>query len=352
MALDPEIEEILKSIQNSDYDKNRETSPIRLPKTEQKSEITEVESEPELPEPPKPKETAPAREEKAVKENKPKINADKKRLTVVCAAILIIAVIAGAFAMAGVLYTKRYEAKYKVDFPKGIPHEMCDAYGKNQTLAGSLKIKDNDSEHLVYSEPPEGAALFEKGSDIKSNQHYRAIALTRDMADLEALYKDAESYKKSSQSFIFTTIYGEKQKYQIIAAYIVNTDPKDDNGYAFPYNCYGNFTKKSYRNYQDTIKCRSLYTTGYKIKDTDYCITLSVPSDIMPNFRFAVVGVKVDKINKLSKVKENARVRYPQAYCDKLGVHNIYNFAYKWYPEIITNEKTGETKQLTEKDFK
>ena len=397
MGFDPELEEILKSIKNKDATVESKTTPIDLPPPKKQGDLTLEEipskkAEPkkeELPaekkqkkptkkeEPPvekpekenKPVKEKPEKKQKPVKEKPekkeraPKPKKEKKAkaeakspvkslcFKIGCAAALVAIICAAVFFVNKSMYLKKYEEKYAISFPKGIPEELCDYYGKNQTLAGSIIINDNESEIPVFSSPADGEALFEKGSTVEKDQHYRAAAISARDADLEALYKTPEAYTASTQSFTFKTIYGEKEKYHVIAAYIINTRPEDDNGYAFPYNAYGNFTKESYRHYQDTITRRSLYDTGYKIKETDYCMTLSVPSDVMPFFRFVIVGVKVDKVEKIAETKENKMIRYPQAYCEKLGIHNVFNFAYKWYPEIIINPDTGDTKQLTAEDF-
>lgn len=394
MGYDPELEEILNSIKNKTYE--HKTTPIDLPPPKPREHFEAVEKEePPAPEkeekedikavPEKPEEKKPVeKREKPIKEKKPKPEkakkikaekpikekaekvkkengrkpkSDKKKKPLPVKTKLIIAVAAAALITAGALiakgaYVHSLEAKYNVTFPKGVPMAFYDYYGENKTFAGLIEISDNESVTPVYSEPKSGKALFEKGSDVNADQHYRAAALSKSDADLEAMYSTGDGFLKASQSFTFNTLYGKKEKYQVIAAYIVNTKPEADNGYAFPYNLYGNLTYESYNHYQDTIKCRSLYTTGYKIEYGDYCMTLSVPSDVMPDFRFVIVGVKKDKPQKITEVKENPRIRYPQIYCDREGIRNIYaRFSSKWYPEIVTNDQTGDTVQLTPDDF-
>lgn len=386
MGLNPEIEEILNSIKNKEPSVEERTTPIDLPppkpRTEftiteeeeveeeppvpEKEEVPEIAEEPQLPEEveiPEPTKIKPAPKEEPIFEEQPVIEEPKKEKPekkrppkksktpfILGAVVLIAAICLGALFLNQNLYVRKYEKKYNMSFPVGIPRELCDFYGRNPTLAGSLKFGDFENETLVYSEPKGDGGLFEKGSDINADQHYRAIAITPEDADIEALYKEAESFKSSTQSFTFKTIHGDDDTYQVIAAYFVNTNPEDDNGYAFPYNCYGNFTEKSYKHYEDTIKCRSLYTTGYKIAPEDYCLTVSVPTDVMPDFRFVIVGVKKEKVEKITETKRNPLLRLPQAYCDKLGTRNIYaQFAAKWYPEIV--DSNGNAIQLSEKDF-
>ena len=253
---------------------------------------------------------------------------------------------------AKVAYLKPYEEKYKITYPVGIKKSYCDEYGKNPSLAGTLEIEDTNTKENLYSKPKGAQARLEKGSDINTSQHFRAAALSSEKCDLEKYYSTAKAYKKASKKMKLTTIYGDVEEYTIVAAYYTNTKAKDDNGYIFPYNVWGNMTEKSFPIYQDRIGTRSLYKTGYEIQYNDYCFTVSVDSDIMKDFRFVVLGVKADKKIKDSiKVTKNDKIRYPQAYCDKLGIRNIYHLASDWYPEIYDPQNKGKTIQLSVKDF-
>lgn len=246
---------------------------------------------------------------------------------------------------------KKYSEQYGVEFPQGIRKEFYDAFGENDTLAGNIVIADTDTDVAVYSKPDDDEGLLEKGSSIYEDQHYRAIALSHEQADLESVYATAEGYVDATQTITFRMLFGD-EKYHVIAAYYTNTNPQDDNGYLFPYNCYGNFTEDSQFQYQDRIKTRSLYTTGYLIQPEDYCLTVSVDSDVMADYRFVIVGVRVkNNVKRITSTEVNEEVHYPQSYCDKLGIHNRYWLAGHWYPEIYTDEAQTETQQLTIDDF-
>lgn len=279
---------------------------------------------------------------------------NKRTLVIIGAVVLALVLVFGGvkivqFSQSATL--KKYAEQYGVEYPQGIRKEFYDAFGKNDTLAGNLVIRDTDTDIAVCSEPDKGDGLLEKGSSIYEEQHYRAIALSSEQADLEKVYATAEGYEDATQAITFRTLFGD-EKYHVIAAYYTNTKPADDNGYLFPYNCYGNFTEDSRFQYQDRIKTRSLYDTGYLIQPEDICLTVSVDSDVMPAYRFVIVGVKVKKnVKRITTTAVNEEIHYPQSYCDMLGIHNRYWLAGHWYPEIYTDEAQTETKQLTIDDF-
>ncbi|MBQ9227351.1 MAG: hypothetical protein IJ168_00855 [Eubacterium sp.] len=382
MKFDMEVEDILYTMKNKDDSASEpagEEPPVTEVQQEQqealappKPKLSETEEEPDglvwLDGPSE--ETAGEGENKESVAKKIKVNfranylpkmkagvkklLKKQTLTALGAVLLVIVLVFGGVKLAQVGRTatlKKYAAQYGVEYPDGIRREFYEAYGENPSLAGKLVITDTDTDEAVYSEPENGEALFEKGSSIYEDQHFRAIALTSEQADLERVYATADGYLDASQTLTFRTLFGD-EKYKVVAAFYTNTKPEDDNGYVFPYNCYGNFTEDSLFQYQDRIKTRSLYHTGHLIQPEDYCLTVSVDSDLMPDYRFVVVGVRVKhNVKKTTETTVNENIRYPQSYCDAKGIHNIYWMAGHWYPEIYTDEAMTETQQLTIDDF-
>ena len=276
----------------------------------------------------------------------------KKIIAAVCVALALVAVVFGGIKIAQhakTAYIRSYEKQYNVNYPDGILKEFCDEYGKDQSLAGNLTIEDTSTDVRVYSVEKAGTARLDKGSDVKEEQHIRAISLDKELADLESVYATPEGFLKASQKITFKTLFGEEE-YRVVAAYYTNTDPKDDNGYVFPYSTYGNLTAKSFHNFQDKVKNRSLYDTNYDLLAENYILSVSVPSDFMSNFRFVVVCVKTDKkFEKSQTATPNDRIHYPQIWYDKNKKDNPFYLAGKWYPEIVL--QNGKTKRLTLKDF-
>ena len=382
MSFENEFEEILKSVndrKDGEQSEKAGTEPaIEPPKvslnellqnTETESTVeTESEKEQDIFIPAPALNVAPAPEnnhepdeahgEKSEKKSASVLNsingsALKKAIAIVLTAIVLVT---GAFCGVRIYnysktaYIREYEKKYNVDFPDGILKEMCEEYGKDQSFTGMLSGDGINGDVKVFSKYRAGYALLEKGSSITSDQHTKAIALEKELSDLESVYSSADGFMSASQSIEFDTLFS-KDEYQVVAAYYTNTKPADDNGYVFPYNTYGTLTKKSFYQFQDRIKARRLYDTGYKLLEQNYILSISAPSDFMKDFRFVVVCVKAeDGFEKIKKAVPNEKIYYPQVWFDKNNKKNPYYLTGKWYPEIIINSE-GKTRQLTAKDF-
>ena len=261
----------------------------------------------------------------------------KRIFKIIGIAVLIIALIFGSVKLISyskTAYLKPYIEKYNIEYPEGILEEMCDAYGKNQGVVGKLEIDDISYEKIVSSIIDNNTAFLENSADITKEQHFRAISLMDNTADIESIYSTAELFLKSSQSINFTTLY-EREEYQVVAAFYTNTKPEDDNGYLFPYNFCGNMSEKDFEAYEDRITHRALYDTGYEFSPEDYYLTVSAPSDFMKDFRFVVVGVKVGKkgVQKSETATQNEKIHFPQVWYDVNDEQNPYIFAGKWYPK-------------------
>lgn len=258
------------------------------------------------------------------------------------------AVVFGGIRLSQQMQLRSYERQYQMAFPKGIALELCQEYAEDRTFVGYLAVGDSEEQLAVYSASKSDAAKLQKGSDITVDQQFRSIAVPKDTLHLEELYKTPEAFTAASQSVTFRSLFDEQQ-YRVIAAYYTNTNPADDNGYAFPYSVYGTMTADSLAKYQDRIQTRRLYDTGYGLQPDSTVLTVSEPSDLMPHFRFVVVAVKVKyKVSPSDYAVANERVHYPQAYYDSTHTENIYFMANPWYPEIVTPDGA---KQLTANDF-
>lgn len=351
MPFDNEVDDVLNSIKNNE---NKNSNGFG-PSEDLLNKLNAIREEKpyETPEPPKDESDEKKKPFEFLKEVDIFKNVDFKKVGIIfCAFLVLIAVIFGGIKIvnhAKTGYVKEYEKKYNIDYPDGILKEFCDEYGKDQSLAGNLVIEDTSTDVRVYSKEKDGCALLEKGSDVKHEQHIRAIAIDKKLADLEEFYSTPEGFLESSQKVTFKTLLGEEE-YRVVAAYYTNTNPKDDNGYVFPYNTYGNLTQKSFHNFQDRVKTRSLYDTSYTLLEENYILSISVPSDFMQDFRFVIVCVKSDgKFEKSKTATPNERIHYPQIWYDKNKQDNPYYLAGHWYPEIVL--PNGKTKKLTIKDF-
>ena len=231
-------------------------------------------------------------------------------------------------------YLRPYVEKYKIEYPEGILEEMCDAYGKDQSILGRLEIEDMNYTTNISSIIQNDAAFFENGTKVDEEQHFRSVRVNRKDVDLEELYSNRRSFLNSSQSVKLTTLFS-KEEYRVVAAFYTNTNPEDDNGYVFPYDFCGNMNEKDFKAFEDRIIHRTIYNTGYEFSPEDYFLSLSAPSDFMEDFRFVVVCVKTGKrgFDKSKTATPNEKIHYPQVWYDKNHQDNPYIFAGKWYPK-------------------
>lgn len=325
---DAELDDILDSFSSSkSTDKNNQNSPEELEPPVRRTNEEEAPIQPE-----------PKQEEKnkAKKKSKAKPIIIKVILGVV-AVLVVVGIVFGVVSYSQTAYLKPYIEKYNVDFPKGIAEEFCDAYGENQKVVGKVEIKDLDAEFYVSSESDSFNPHFD--SDIQSTDdeqptQFRSISMYSTTADIENAYSDVEKYNSSSQEVVYTDYYGNSDKYQVVAAYYVNVDPKDDNDYAFPFKVNGTLTEDSFDGYEDRIQTRSLYVTGHDILYNAQYLTISADCEFMDDFRFVILCVKVDgDITPITDATPNKKIHYPQIWYDENNEHNPYWLAGKWQPE-------------------
>ncbi len=361
-----ELDEILKKVRNQN-EKDDAFEPLEPPKTREqmRAETVEENSEP--------------KENKKAKVNIPKVKIDSgvvkanfktrllPRVTAVLKRIftrqLLIALgcvaVAAGLVFGGiklheyskVAYLKPYIEKYDIEYPVGIREEFCDAYGRDRTFAGEIVFDDSGRAFSVSGSNNKGEGHMDFGGTVLKEQHLRSVSL--DTNPLEKYYSNAKSFVASKQRVVFRTLFGDEE-YRVVAAYFANTNPDNDNGYVFPYNAWGNMTKKSFNSYIDRVKTRSLYHTTAELHYSDSYLSVNMPTDSEVDSRFVVLCVKVrdgEEFSKITSTRKNTRIRKTQAWYDENGEKNPYYLAAKWYPEIYTDAKLTKTKQLSAKDF-
>ena len=145
-------------------------------------------------------------------------------------------------------------------------------------------------------------------------------------------YKSIEGFKKAPV-ITFNTIYRDYQ-WKVIAAFVTNALPEQDNGYLFRYYFTSLSTQERYSAFLNELSQRSLYDTGVDVLPTDKILTLSTCSHEFEEARFVVVArlVRIGETADVdvSKATVNPNPRYPQAYYDKKGKENPYKNASRW----------------------
>lgn len=263
---------------------------------------------------------------------------------------LVLALAGGIFGIyeAKVGYVKPYEAKYNIEYPKGIQRKYCDKYGIDHSFAGVLTTGDTENKVDVASANSIINAYLERGSTVMSEQQFRAIFVSSKDMDLEQIYATPDGFLNASQEVKFSTLFGE-EGYKVIACYYTNEGTDDIDKYRFPFNIYGDLTQRGFAEFQDKIESRRLYDTGYKFNYFDKFLTISTDTDFMEGYRFVILCASVDgKVKKSTTAEPNNKVHYPQSYYTKHKEHNPYQFAPQWYPEILSD---GEGARLTAESF-
>ncbi len=130
-------------------------------------------------------------------------------------------------------------------------------------------------------------------------------------------------------------------KWKVVAVFITNQAPSEDNGYIFDF-IYPFMEGDVFKWYSEELNKRTLYHTGVDIKDGDKFLTLSscTRNLDLANYRakssIVVVARMVregeDEAVDVSKVVANENPKYPQLYYKKYGKVNPYKDDEKWYP--------------------
>lgn len=371
---DLELDEVLTSVKDegdrsteSFYEKPLEPPKRRASLPEEQNEATEEKPDkPKKPKKNKDKKRKPtaSKDKKAKGEKKQnKANAKKffaslgskikalppkaKKIILIILAVVLAAVVAViAVSNAKTAYLKPYEAKYGITFPKGIAEELCDAYGSDQSTVGSISVDDGDK--IILSETLNALTSHtDYGTELNSEQQFKSVSVAQDSTNIEDEYSTAESYVDSSQKVSVSDLYGKISTYQVVAAFYVNTNSLDDNGYVFPYNLYGDLTEDSFDEYEDKVYSRALYHTEYDLNYNDSFLTVSTQSKVYDYCNFIILCKKTDgNFEKITDTTPNKRIHYPQKWYDDNDEHNPYWLASKWQPTVYTDKKHTQTKQL------
>lgn len=239
-----------------------------------------------------------------------------------------------------------------VQFPSGISLTYAKFYAINQDFVGYLKIDElgvglpivqskEENYYLkrnIYKEKSKYGCPFVPSDNDMITLDRNTVIYGHNMRDgsiFAALnkYKTLDGFKKAPV-IQFDTVYSS-YKWKVVAAFISNADPDDDNGYVFPYNFTKLDSDTSFMNYVACLKERSLYDTGVDILPTDKLLTLSTCTYDFDDARFVVVArlIRPGESEEVdtSLAQKNSKPHYPQAYYDKKKKKNPYKDAENWH---------------------
>ncbi len=181
-------------------------------------------------------------------------------------------------------------------------------YGTLYFDAASQITADNTSQNLVIY-----------GHEMKDGSMFGTLKR----------YKNLNFYKQNP-TFTMRTLYDDAT-YKIFSVFITNASPAQDNGYVFEYRTPVFQSQDTFLAFVSQLKERSIINTGVDVIEGDRIVTLSTCTGEFADARLVIVARRIrdgeDSSIDLYNVSVNENPRYPQAYYDKKGIKNPYNFA-------------------------
>lgn len=239
-----------------------------------------------------------------------------------------------------------------VDFPDGMLAKYAQLYAANNDLRGWIKIpgfeidlpivQGNDNDYYlkknVYGKyTTYGVPFFDYRMTDFKNLHMNNVIYGHNMRSDDYIFGMLENYRKiegfeQAPVIECNTIYGDYTWF-VYAVFISNSDPKDDNGYLFPYN-FIDVSQDKFNSYIEEIDKRKFYTTGVDINSSDKLLTLSTCCYDFDGARLVVVArlkregesVSIDT----SKAYENPNPKYPQKWYNAAKKNNPYAEDVRW----------------------
>lgn len=240
------------------------------------------------------------------------------------------------------------ESKY----PEGMLAKYKKLYDINSDLAGWISIPgleidlpiakaENNEYYLhrnIYKRYSDyGVTYFDyRMTDLK-NLHRNNVVYGHNMRHDDLIFGNLENYRKidyfrQNPVIECNTIYGDHTWF-IVAVFMSNSRPAQDNGYVFPYN-FVDVNDDKFISYLAEIRKRSFYDTGVDVDVSDKLLTLSTCCYDFNDARLVVVA-REKRANEssnvdVSKSKVNPNPKYPQAWYDANGKTNPFVNDVKW----------------------
>lgn len=176
-----------------------------------------------------------------------------------------------------------------------------------------------------------GTLFVDYRNDIK-NLNTNTIIYGHKMRDgsqlgLLNLYADIKNYK-DYPVIEFDTIYKDLS-WKIFAAFLINSEKEEDNGYVFPYLTTVFPSEKKFSEFIDDVKSRSYFINdSVEVLPNDKILTLSTCNSAFNEARFVVMARLVrdgeSKDVDVSGAHVNENQRFPDAYYEINGMSNPF----------------------------
>ncbi len=194
-----------------------------------------------------------------------------------------------------------------IDFPTGMNPAFADLYATNSDFGGWISIPDMNINYAVVQAEDNkkyerrdfygnstsyGVPFFDFRNSLQTLDR-NTIIYGHNMRRDDKIFGTLEQYRtiegfKKAPLIGMSTLYGD-YTFKIYAAFISNSERKDDNGNFFNY-IFTDATDESFANYIAEVDKRKFFTTGVDINPTDKILTLSTCCYDFPNARLVVVG--------------------------------------------------------------
>lgn len=236
-------------------------------------------------------------------------------------------------------------------FPEGLQLKYARLYATNSDFAGYLEIPGlntslpvvqttNDADYLnknFLGKSTKYGCPFVSCINNIATLDFNTVIYGHHMND-HTIFGALDAYQKidgfrKAPVITFNTMYAD-YNWKVVAVFLTNAVPADDNGYVFNYyfNQLSSDEKKT--EYFAALKERSLYDTGVDLLPTDQLLTLSTCSHVFDDARLVVVARMV-RPGESSEVDTslatlNNAPHYPQVYYSKKKQTNPYAQTPRW----------------------
>jgi sortase B len=239
-----------------------------------------------------------------------------------------------------------------IDYPEGMLAKYAQLYAANDDLRGWISIpgfeinlpiaQGNDNNYYlkkdIYGKYTRyGVPFFDYRMTNFKTLHRNTVVYGHNMRHDDYIFGMLENYRTIdgfAQAPVIecNTIYGDHTWF-VYAVFITNSNPKDDNGYFFPYNFIDVSTEK-FASYIKEIDKRKLYTTGVDINETDRILTLQACVYDFDGAMIVVVAREKREGESISvdtsKAYLNPNPKYPQKWYDVNKKNNSYAEDTRW----------------------
>ena len=238
------------------------------------------------------------------------------------------------------------------EFPEGMLAKYAQLYAQNNDFSGWITIEgfginlpiaqgDNNNYYLkrdIYKKYTSyGVPFFDYRMTNFKTLHRNTVVYGHNMRHDDYIFGMLENYRTIdgfAQAPVIecNTIYGDHTWF-VYAVFITNSDPKDDNGYFFPYNFIDVSTEK-FADYIKEIDKRKFYTTGVDINENDKILTLQACVYDFDGAMIVVVAREKREGESISvdtsKAYLNPNPKYPQKWYDVNKKNNSYAEDTRW----------------------